>query len=252
MKKTRLIARVDVKNDFAIKGIQLEGLRKIGNPNDLCKKYYTEGIDEIIFMDAVAAYYDRNSLTHIIRGACVDVFVPITVGGGIRTLKDISDALSSGADKVAINTQAIRNPSFISEMVHIFGAQCIVGSIEAKKVGTFNWEAYTDNGREPSNHDAVEWAKRLEELGVGEIMVTSVDRDGTKKGFDIDLVKSVAGNVSIPVIASGGAGKCEDVLDLLEKTNVDAVACASIFHFNRVRIADLRKQLLKNNIAVRS
>ena len=191
MNKIRVIARIDVKNEFAIKGIHLEGLRKVGNPNDMARNYYDEGIDEIVFMDAVAAYYDRNSLSDLIKEACTDVFIPITVGGGIRTINDISDALKSGADKVAINTKAVQEPDFIRQSSKIFGSQCIVASIEAKSISNGKWEVYTDNGREPSGIDVVEWTKYVEELGAGEIMLTSIDKEGTKKGFDVDLYQAV-------------------------------------------------------------
>lgn len=251
MKKVRVIARIDVKNEYVIKGIHLEGLRKVGNPNELALQYYEDGIDEIVFMDAVAAYYDRNSLSEIIESACHDVFVPITVGGGIRTLDDINQALKSGADKVAINTQAIRTPNFIHEASQVFGAQCIVASIEAKKVSPTSWECYIDNGREPTGKDVLAWSKELEKLGAGEIMVTSIDAEGTKKGFDNDLIKAVVDNVAIPVIASGGAGNSKHVENMLVTTKADAVANASIFHYKLVGISELKSQLLDNNLEVR-
>lgn len=251
MHKRRVIARIDIKNNHAIKGIQLEGLRKVGEPNNLAKSYYEEGIDEIVFMDAVAAYYDRNSLSDIIIKATQDVFVPITVGGGIRTIEDIKKALDSGADKVAINTQAVRTPEFITEASKIFGSQCIVGSIEAKK-GSQGWEAYIENGREPTGLDVMVWAKRLEALGAGEIMITAVDRDGTKKGFDIDLVAQVEQVISIPLIVSGGAGKSQDILKLFTETNVDAVAVASVLHYQVASVSDIKSTLLNAKCEVRT
>lgn len=251
MNKIRVIARLDVKNEHVIKGIHLEGLRKVGNPNQLAKKYYEQGADEIVFMDAVAAYYDRNSLSNIIEQACKDVFIPITVGGGIRTIEDIQTALNAGADKVAINTKAINDPSFINRASRIFGSQCIVLSIEAKNTGKNSWEAYTDNGREPSGVDVVEWAKKAEVLGAGEIMLTSIDKEGTKKGFDILLGNSVSENVSIPIISSGGAGKNEDIVDLCNHSNIDAVAIASMLHYEISSISTIKSSLDKNNIKVR-
>jgi len=250
MHKRRVIARIDIKNNYAIKGIQLEGLRKVGEPNNLAKAYYEDGIDEIVFMDAVAAYYDRNSLAEIIIKATQDIFVPITVGGGIRTVDDIKKALDSGADKVAINTQAIRTPEFITEASRIFGSQCIVGSVEAKK-GSHGWEAYIENGREPTGLDVMAWAKRLEALGAGEIMITAVDRDGTKKGFDIDLASQVEQAIGIPLIVSGGAGKAEDILDLLTETNVEALAVASILHYKVESVSDIKAMLISANCKVR-
>jgi cyclase len=252
MNKIRIIARIDVKNEFAIKGIHLEGLRKVGNPNMLAKKYYGAGIDEIIFMDAVAAYYDRNSLSDIISAACTDIYIPITVGGGIRTLEDIQTALSAGADKVAINTAAIKSPAFITKAAQVFGSQCIICSIEAKKISNGKWDAYTDNGREPAGIDVINWAKDAANLGAGEIMVTSIDKEGTKKSFDIDLNKAVAEAVNIPVIASGGAGNSQHITETLQKTNIDAVALASVLHYNLLEIPSLKSELLHHNIKVRS
>lgn len=251
MNKIRVIARIDVKNEFVIKGIHLEGLRKVGDPNVLAKKYYEDGIDEIIFMDAVAAYYDRNSLSHIVEKACEEVFIPITVGGGLRTIEDINQALKSGADKVAINTKAIQNPAFITEASKIFGSQCIVASIVAKKLGSDKWEAYIDNGREPTGLDVVEWAKKLEELGAGEIMLTSLDMEGTKKGFDIELYQAIQNVVSIPIIASGGMGNIKHGIELLSNANVDAIATASIIHYNIDTIKNIKKSFIDNDIKVR-
>jgi cyclase len=246
MHKTRIIARIDVKNEFVIKGIHLEGLRKVGNPNVLAKKYYDQGVDEIIFMDAVAAYYDRNSLTKIIRKACEDVFVPITVGGGIRKIEDIQMALNAGADKTAINTRAVQEPKFIKEASEIFGSQCIVSSIDAKKIGENKWEVYVDNGREPTGKDVIEWAQEVEALGAGEIMLTSIDKEGTKKGFDIKLNKMVSKVVTIPIICSGGAGKSKDVLEVIQTTDVNAVSIASLFHYKIEQVDTLKEYLIKD------
>jgi cyclase len=251
MPKIRVIARIDVKNEFAIKGIQLEGLRKVGDPNDLAKKYYNEGVDEIIFMDAVAAYYDRNSLSHIIEKACDDVFVPITVGGGIRKIDDISLALKSGADKVAINTAAVRNPDFITEAKMIFGSQCIIGSIEAKQTGPNKWEVYTDNGREPSGKDVIDWAHTLVGLGVGEILVTSIDREGTKKGYDLGLMKQISEDINIPVIASGGPGNLNHIKDLHDSAAIDGACLSTVLHYDIHSIQEVKSFLLSNHIEVR-
>lgn len=251
MNKVRIIARIDVKNEFAIKGIHLEGLRKVGNPNAMARNYYNDGIDEIVFMDAVAAYYDRNSLSELIQEACIDVFIPITVGGGIRNIDDIKNALKSGADKVAINTKAVQDPDFIKKSSKIFGSQCIVSSIEAKSIKDGEWEVYTDNGREPTGKDVVEWAKYVEELGAGEIMLTSIDQEGTKKGFDINLYHSVVRSVSIPVIASGGMGKSDDAVELAKCVNIDAIATASVLHYKIESIQEIKNKLLKNHIKVR-
>jgi cyclase len=246
MNKKRIIARIDVKNEHVIKGIQLEGLRKVGNPNEMAQRYYNEGIDEIIFMDAVAAYYDRNSLTDIINKACENVFVPITVGGGIRKIEDIQTALNAGADKIAINTQAVIDPSFLTRASEIFGSQCIVSSIDAKKISENKWEVYIDNGREPTGMDVVEWTKKVEDLGAGEIMLTSIDREGTKRGFDIELYNAISEVVSIPTICCGGAGKKEHIADVISNKGVDAVALASVLHYNKESIKNLKEFLINN------
>ena len=251
MSKNRVIARIDVKNEFVIKGIHLEGLRKVGDPNELAKKYYDLGIDEIIFMDAVAAYYDRNSLSHIIEKACSDVFVPITVGGGIRSIENIQTALNSGADKVAINTQSVKDPSFIQHASKTFGSQCIVSSVDAMRIADGKWEVFIDNGREPTGLDVIEWVKKLEALGAGEIMLTSIDSEGTKKGFDLELNKAVGEAVFIPVIASGGAGTVSDITDLMAESNVDAVAVASLLHYDLATISDIKLGLSAQGIKVR-
>jgi len=251
MNKIRVIARIDVKNEYVIKGIHLEGLRKVGNPNELAKKYYNEGVDEIVFMDAVAAYYDRNSLSDVIQKACEDVFIPITVGGGIRKIEDIQTSLNSGADKVAINTQAIHTPEFITQASRIFGSQCIVLSIVARKIDHNRWEAYIDNGREPTGKDVVDWAKEVEKLGVGEIMLTSIDKEGTKRGFDIELNQAVSQVVSIPVISSGGMKNVGDAIELLKESNVDAFATASSLHYDLESIGNIKQKLIRNGINVR-
>ena len=239
----RIISRLDIKNEFVIKGIHLEGLRKVGDPITLAQKYYKEGIHEIILMDAVAAYYDRNSLDKIISKTCEKVFVPITVGGGIRSIENIQTLLKSGADKVAINTHALRNPSFIDETSRIFGSQCIVGSVVAKKKSESENEGYIDNGREPTRKDPIEWAKELVDRGAGEIMVTSIDNEGTKKGFDNYLCKKINEVVSVPVIASGGCGSSDNIKYLLDTTNVSGVAIASLLHYNIESIDQIHSKL---------
>lgn len=252
MSKIRIIARLDIKNDHVIKGIHLEGLRKVGKPNEMAKKYYDKGVDEIIFMDAVAAYYDRNSLSEIINEASKNVFVPITVGGGIRKLEDIQIALNAGADKTAINTKAVQSPNFIKEASKVYGSQCIVSSIDAKKIEENRWEVYVDNGREPTGKDVAEWALEVEALGAGEIMLTSVDKEGTKKGFDIQLNRMVSKLVSIPIISSGGAGNKIDVADVILNSNTDAVSIASLFHYNIESIETLKNFLNQDkNISTR-
>lgn len=236
----RLIARLDIKNEFVIKGIHLEGLRKVGNPNEMARAYYEQGIDEIVFMDAVASLYDRNNLFHIIEAACNDVFVPIAVGGGLRTVEDVSKALGAGADKVVINTGAVRNIKLIEEIAQRFGAQCIVGSIEAKRRDGA-WKAYIDNGREPTDLDVCQWARTLEAAGAGEILLTSVDQEGTGRGFDVELAEKVNEAISRPLIVSGGYGKPAHLQALLARTDPSAVAFASVLHYQRANVEALRQ-----------
>ena len=251
MRNIRLIARLDIKAPNLVKGIQLEGLRKLGDPNIFAKKYYQEGIDEIYFEDIVASLYERNSLVGIIKRTTENVFVPITVGGGLRNIDDISSALRSGADKVSINTAALKNPEIIKKAARRFGSQAIVLSIQAKR-NENGWEAYFDNGREHSGIDAVDWASEGEELGAGEILVTSVDKEGMAKGFDCELIKEISSNVSIPVIASGGMGKLEHLSDVVIQGCADAVAMAHVLHYDIITLNEIRDYASKEGIPVRN
>ena len=250
MQNIRLIARLDVKAPNLVKGIQLEGLRKMGDPNEFAIKYYQQGVDEIFYADIVASLYNRNSLLDIIERTNADVFVPITVGGGLRSIDDVAAALRRGADKVSINTAAIKNPSIISEVARRFGSQCMVLSIQAKNHGN-HWEAYYDNGREHSNLDVIEWAKYGEKLGAGEIILTSVDKEGTAKGFDVNLVKAVTDRVSIPVIASGGMGQLSDIDTVVNRANADAIAMAHVLHYEQLSIEQVRNYCIQQGIPVR-
>ncbi len=250
MNKVRVIARLDINNDSVVKGKCLEGLRKIGSPEDMSLFYYKEGIDEIIFLDAVASLYDRNSLIDILKNATRSIFVPITIGGGIKTIDDIKNALNSGADKVAINTQAVKSIEFVKDAVETFGSQAIVGSVVARRHRN-SWEAFIDNAKHRTHRDAIEWAKTLEKAGVGELIITSIDNDGRGVGYDIDLVNKVAQAVSIPVIASGGAGSEQDIVDICNHSLCDAVAVSSIFHYKTSSVKSVKTTLLNNNIQVR-
>lgn len=231
---------MDIKGEYLIKGIHLEGLRKIGDPQEFATAYYQAGIDELIYMDVVASLYGRNSLTEIVQRAAENVFVPLTVGGGVRSVADAEALLHAGADKVAINTAAIANPKLIAEVSRQFGSQCMVLSIEAKQVSPGKWEAYTDNGRERTWTDAVEWARRAADLGAGEILLTSVDREGTRKGFDVALTRAVNDVVRIPVIASGGMGEPAHLIEVVRDGGADAVAMADILHYKRMDLAAIR------------
>ena len=217
MPNLRLVARLDIKGPNLIKGIHLEGLRVVGDPQQFAREYYQQGIDELIYMDIVASLYGRNSLTEIVRHAAHDIFVPLTVGGGVRSADDVNALLRVGADKVAVNTAAIARPELITEVARRYGSQCMVLSIEAKRVAPERWEAYTDNGREKTGLDVIDWARKAEKLGAGEIMLTSVDQEGTRKGFDVALVRAVASVVSIPVIASGGMGRIEHLIAIAHR-----------------------------------
>lgn len=251
MKNIRIIARLDIKGSNLIKGIHLEGLRIIGDPNEYAEKYYTQGADELIYMDSVASLYGRNHLSSLIENAAKNIFIPLTVGGGIRTLEDATDIFRSGADKVAINTAAVRNPSLISSIANVFGSQSVVLSIEAKRIGNERWEVYTDGGRERSGLDVLDWVKSAVNMGAGEILLTSIDQEGTRKGFDLSLIKAVADLVPVPVIASGGMGCPEDINSAVSIGGADAIAAADIFHYGRASIGDVRRAATKAGLMVR-
>lgn len=251
LRNIRLIARLDIKGPNLIKGIHLEGLRVMGSPNEHALRYYQQGADELIYMDCVASLYGRNHLGDIVRAAAKDIFVPMTVGGGIRSVEDATEILRAGADKVAVNTAAVTDPKLITAIAQRFGSQCMVLSIEAKQVGAENWEVYTDNGRERTGLDVIEWVKKGVAMGAGEILLTSVDREGTRKGFDIALVKAVSAEVAVPVIASGGMGKPEDLLEVVNEGGADAVAMADILHYKRAEIGDIRAVAESAGLGVR-
>ena len=247
----RIIARLDVKGPNVIKGIHLEGLRVVGKPSDLARRYYEEGVDEILYMDTVASLYGRNNIFEIVKQAAREIFVPLTVGGGIRSIEDIVAALRSGADKVAINTAAVANPEFIDAAAQSFGSQCIVISIEAKQRENDRWEVLTENGRESTGRDVAEWAVEAQRRGAGEILITSVDREGTKRGFDDDLFRTIRSCVNIPVIGAGGAGSADHVIETLGRNEIDAVACAGLFHYNICAVRALKSALASSGIRVR-
>ena len=249
MNKVRIIARLDIKDDYVVKGRQLEGVRKVGNPNELALTYYEDGIDEILYVDNVASLYDRNSIDEVLYETTKNIYIPVTVGGGIRSVEDARFLLSRGADKVAVNTAAIKNESIITDIANAFGSQCMVLSIQAKRNGN-SWEAYYDNGREHSGKSVVEWAKRGQELGAGEILLTSVDNDGLMKGMDIELIREVCSAVSIPVIACGGVKDESDVL-LAGESGASAIAIGSIFHYKKLDVKGLKKNIIGKGGKVR-
>ncbi|MES2413225.1 MAG: imidazole glycerol phosphate synthase cyclase subunit [Pseudomonadota bacterium] len=250
MAGVRIIPRLDIKGPNLIKGIHLEGLRVVGDPHKFALDYYQQGADELVFMDIVASLYQRNNLTDIVKRAADQIYIPITVGGGIRSLADVQTLLRSGADKVAINTAAIARPALISEISQRFGAQCMVLSVEAKRIGAGKWEAFTDNGRERTGLNVVDWVTQAVELGAGEIMLTSVDQEGTRKGFDLELLNAVAVCVQVPIIASGGYGQPAD-MGRAAAAGISGMAIADMLHWKRTTISELKASARGLGIEVR-
>ena len=236
MKTKRVIARLDVKGPNLVKGIHLEGLRVLGNPSQFARYYYEQGVDELFLVDCVASLYGRNSLNDLIKEVASNVFIPITVGGGIRSIEDINDVLRAGADKVSLNTIALKKPKFIEEAARVFGSSTIVVTIEAIKERDGRYLAYTDSGREFTGVDAIEWAKEAAQLGAGEIVITSVDKEGTGESYDLDLISRISNAVDIPVIAHGGAGSYNHCNDAFEKCDIDGIALASMLHYTSFTI----------------
>jgi cyclase len=248
MKTVRVIPRLDIKGPNLVKGIHLEGLRVLGKPADFAKYYYQQGADELMFMDVVASLYGRNSLHDIITEAAKSIFIPITVGGGLRSISDIKEVLRVGADKVCLNTAAINNPQLIREASRMFGSSTVVVAIEAIKENDGRYLAYTDNGREYTGFDVFEWAQKVDELGAGEIVITSVDNEGTGQGYDLELVSKISKLVSIPVVAHGGAGKKEHILDVLKNSGVGSVMVSSLFHYYFIKGNESTASDLEGNI----
>lgn len=251
MLKKRIIPCLDIKNGKVVKGINFEGLANIGDPVEYAKMYEIQCADEIVFLDIMASYEEREIIKDIIEKGANELRIPLTVGGGIRTLEDFRNILKSGADKVSINSAAVKNPDLIKEASKEFGSQCVVIAIDGKRDEQGNFKVYIKGGRENTGLDLVEWAKKCEKLGAGEILLTSMDADGTKKGYDIQMTKEVVENVRIPVIASGGCGSVEDIVDVFQQTNCDAVLVASLFHYKEATIDEAKEELAKNNISVR-
>ncbi len=237
----RIIPRLDIKGPNLVKGIHLEGLRVLGKPEEYAKHYYETGADELFYMDVVASLYERNSLKEIITRTAKQVFIPLAVGGGIRSIEDMQAIFRAGADKVSINTAAVRNPNLISDAANLFGSANLVVSIEAIKQDDGKYYAFTDNGREKTGLEVIEWAKRVAYLGAGEIILTSVDNEGTGEGFDLELIKQVAASVSVPVVAHGGAGKMADILDVAQIGGVTGLAAASMLHYKTLEMIQVTK-----------
>ena len=246
----RVIPKLEIKEEYVVKGFQFEGVKKIDFPEVIAKKYYKDNADELIFIDTVASLYGRNSLYDVIKKTAEKVFIPMTVGGGISSIEDIRKFLNSGADKVAINTYATKDKRFLKIAAETFGSQCIVLSVQAKKLNG-NYFALTDNARENSGMLVHEWCEEAQNLGVGEVLISSVDQDGSKTGFDNELISLLNNKIRVPLIFNGGAGKKEDVLDLVKINLCDAISCASLFHYNLCDIITLKQYLNNNKINVR-
>lgn len=251
----RIIPCLDVDDGRVVKGVQFVDIRDAGDPVEVAKRYDQQGADEITFLDITATAHDRNTTVHMVEQVASQVFIPLTVGGGIRSVEDIRTMLNAGADKVAINSAAIFNPAFVKEACDAFGSQCIVVAIDAKKVSAADeenrWEIFTHGGRKETGIDAVDWAKRMACLGAGELLVTSMDRDGTKVGFDLELTRAIADSVSIPVIASGGVGELEHLAKGVIEGHAEAVLAASIFHFGQHTVEEAKLAMQKEGIEVR-
>jgi cyclase len=251
----RIIPCLDVDNGRVVKGVQFVDIRDAGDPVEIARRYDREGADEITFLDITATHHERNTMVHVVEQVASEVFIPLTVGGGIRTLDDIRTMLNAGADKVGINSAAVFRPEFVKEAAERFGSQCIVVAIDAKKVsleGEPNrWEIFTHGGRKPTGIDAVAWAVKMVEFGAGEILLTSMDKDGTKSGFNLPLTRAVSEAVSVPVIASGGVGTLDHLADGILEGKADAVLAASIFHFGEYTIAQAKQRMAELGIEVR-
>lgn len=250
MHAKRIIPCLDVDQGRVVKGIKFVDIRDAGDPVEMAQLYDEKGADELVFLDITASSDKRNIMVDVVERTGDVVFIPFTVGGGLRNIEDIKAILRAGADKVSLNTSAVQNPELIKESSRIFGSQCIVLAIDAKRKGT-SWEVYTHGGRTPTGIDAVEWAKRAENLGCGEILLTSMDADGTKDGYDIPLTKAISEAVTIPVIASGGAGNAEHICEALTKGKADAALAASIFHYEEHSIRKVKEYLRSQKVSVR-
>lgn len=251
----RIIPCLDVENGRVVKGVKFLDIRDAGDPVEIAQRYEQQGADEITFLDITASHEGRETTVHTVERMASEVFIPLTVGGGIRTCEDIRRMLNAGADKVSINTAAVFNPEFVQQAAERFGSQCIVVAIDAKKVSlpgeTDRWEIFTHGGRKPTGFDAVEWAQKMVELGAGEILLTSMDQDGMKSGFDLGVTRAISEAVKVPVIASGGVGNLDHLVDGVLQGKADAVLAASIFHFNEYTIPEAKRYMQERGIEVR-
>lgn len=247
----RIIPCLDVKDGRVVKGIRFLNLQDAGDPVEIAKHYSVEGADEITFLDITASFEERKTMIDVVERTAGEVFVPLTVGGGVRTLEDIRQLLLAGADKVSINTAAVKDPDFVKRAADRFGSQCIVVAIDAKMVSQSKWEVFTHGGRNPTGIDAVEWAQRMEEFGAGELLLTSMDMDGTRAGYDIELIRVVSQSVGVPIIASGGAGNLQHLYEGLTLGGADAALVASIFHYGEYSIREAKEFLKRRGVEIR-
>jgi cyclase len=246
----RLIARLDIKSQNVIKGIQMEGLRIVGDPKVIATKYYESGADELLYIDTVATLYGRDNLIDIVRNTAQNIFIPLTVGGGIRTFDDAKLLLRSGADKVAINSSAVGNPKLLKEIAETFGSQCVVLSVDCKKIGN-DWSVYVNNGRDPTGLFVASWVEAAAQNGVGEVLVTSVDRDGTRRGLDLDLMVLARSSTDLPLIGSGGAGTIADIRKGFSEADLDGIAIGAAIHTESLKLELIRKDLIEAEIGLR-
>lgn len=247
----RIIPCLDVRNGKVVKGVNFEGIKDVGDPVECAKEYNMQGADEIVFYDITASFEGRGVFLEVVRDTARQVFVPLTVGGGIKTVDDIRETLRAGADKVSVNSQAVKNPQLIKDGADIFGSQCICVGIDAKKIAEDKWTVFINGGRVDMELDLIDWVKRVEQLGAGEICLNSIDADGTKEGFDISMLKAVCDSVNIPVIASGGAGRIDDFSEVFEKTGATAALAASLFHFKELTVGEVKEHCRQKGIIIR-
>ena len=247
----RIIPCLDVDQGRVVKGVKFVDIKDAGDPVDVAKRYDQEGADELTFLDITASHEGRDTIIHVVEQVAASVFIPLTVGGGVKELSDVRGLLNAGADKVAINTAAVFNPEFVHQAADKFGSQCIVVAIDAKQVADNQWQIFTHGGRKPTGIDAIEWAKKMVALGAGEILLTSMDRDGTKRGFDLKLTRKMSDSVPIPIIASGGVGNLEHLAQGVIEGKADAVLAASIFHFAEFSINEAKTYMQSRGITVR-
>ena len=248
----RIIAKLDVKSGFVIKGIEFEGVRKVGDPMKMAKKYFNENIDEIIYLDCVASLYNRNHIVDLLSKVSEEVFIPISAGGGIRTFNDAKKLFDNGADKIVINTGAVKNPKIVKEISDYYGSQAVVLQLDCKKLDKKKWEVFTDYGRERTGIDAIDWVKKISKYGVGEVLATVIDNDGKKDGLDIDFFKNLKDVTDLPIIASGGIGNHSHIEQIFKIEGIDAVSISSIFHYNNYTADVLKLRLKKKGFVFRS